>query len=89
VKEAGLEAKRFEKDLNSEEVHKQLMANTTLAETLKIPGVPTIFGIQNNGELVIVPPTDIKEFNKLIDNLKIARPLTQEDNPVKADADES
>jgi protein-disulfide isomerase len=89
VKEAGLDAKKFEKELNSKEVHKQLTDNTTLAETLKIPGVPTIFGIQNNGELVIVPPTDIKEFNQLIDNLKAPKPLTQEDNPVKADADET
>lgn len=89
VKEAKLNPKKFEQDFNSETVHKQLMSNSNLAETIKVPGVPTIFGIQTNGDFVIVPPTEIKEFNKLIDNLKVSKPLTAGGNPTRVDTDEN
>jgi protein-disulfide isomerase len=89
VKEAGLDAKKFEKELNSKEVHEKLTSNTALAEELKLPGVPAIFAIQGNGEFVVVPPTDAKDFGKIIDNLKAAKPLMEGFNPVKENADEA
>ena len=89
VKEVGLDAKKFEKELNSEEVHKKLSSNIALAEELKIPGVPTIFVVQENGELQVMPPTDVKDFNKIIDNAKTAKPLIEGFNPAKEKTDET
>ncbi len=89
VKAAALDAVQFEKDINGEAVQKQLLSNTAMAESLKIPGVPTIFGVQSNGELTVVPPMDINGFNQLIDNIKADKPLTEGFNPVKENTDES
>ncbi len=89
AKEALLDTTQFEKDINSDDIQKQLLSNTTLAEALKIPGVPTIFGVQNNGTLSIVPPMDINGFNQVLDNIKTDKPITEGFNPVKGNTDES
>ena len=89
VKDSGLDAKKFEKELNSDETHNKLAENNNLAKDLKISGVPTVFAVQGNGGFVIVPPTDAKDFGKIIDNIKANKPLTEGFNPANENADET
>jgi len=90
AKDSGIDVAKMEKDELAEATEKTLVSLTQLAEQMKIPGVPTIFGLQKDGKLVIVPPMDIDGFNKAIDSLK-GGPATapaEANSPVKANKDE-
>lgn len=90
AKDSGIDVAKMEKDELAEATEKTLVSLTQLAEQLKIPGVPTIFGLQKDGKLVIVPPMDIDGFNKTLDSLK-GSPATapaEANSPVKANKDE-
>ena len=91
AKDAGIDVAKMEKGELAKETEEKLISFTKLAEELKIPGVPTIFGLQKDGKFVIVPPMDIEGFNKIIDSLK-GGPTTapaEQTSPVKNDKDES
>jgi protein-disulfide isomerase len=90
AKDAGIDVAKMEKDELSETTEKTLVSFTQLAEQIKIPGVPTIFGLQKDGKLVVVPPMDIDGFNKVIDSLKGGQTTAPADanSPVKANKDE-
>ncbi|MCX7338341.1 MAG: thioredoxin domain-containing protein [Alphaproteobacteria bacterium] len=75
AKESGLDVDQLEKAETAPETEKQLESNTKLAETLKIPGVPTVFGIYASGKMSIIPPTDLENFNTLIDTIKADKPI--------------
>lgn len=90
AKDSGIDVAKMEKDELAEATEKNLISLTQLAEQLKIPGVPTIFGLQKDGKLVIVPPMDIDGFNKALDSLK-GGPATapaEVNSPVKSNKDE-
>ncbi len=90
AKDSGIDVVKMEKDELAEATEKTLVSLTQLAEQMKIPGVPTIFGLQKDGKLVIVPPMDIDGFNKMIDSFK-GGPTTapaEANSPVKANKDE-
>jgi|GEM_PF-6047416 len=91
AKDAGIDVAKMEKGELAKETEEKLVSFTKLAEELKIPGVPTIFGLQKDGKFVIVPPMDIEGFNKTIDSLK-GGPRTapaEQTSPVKNNKDES
>ncbi|MBY0281101.1 MAG: DsbA family protein [Alphaproteobacteria bacterium] len=90
AKDSGIDVAKMEKDELAEATEKMLVSLTQLAEQMKIPGVPTIFGLQKDGKMVIVPPMDIDGFNKVIDSFK-GTPATAPaaaNSPVKTNKDE-
>ncbi len=46
-----------------------------LAEKLKIQGIPTIFAIQESGDLLAVYPAEEKDFDKILDDMKETKPV--------------
>ncbi len=70
AKDCGIDVAKMEKDELAEETEKTLISHTQLAEQIKIPGVPTILGIQKDGKVVIIPPMDLDGFDKAVDSLK-------------------
>jgi protein-disulfide isomerase len=81
AKDSGVDVAKMEKEEVAEETEKTLIAYTQLAEQLKVPGVPTVFGVQKDGKVVIVPPMDIDGFNKAIDSLKGVEEAAVADSP--------
>ncbi len=90
AKDSGIDVTKMEKDELSEDTEKTLITHTQLAEQLKIPGVPTIFGVQKDNKVIIIPPMDLDGFNKVIDSLKGVETTAEAvaNSPVKNDKGE-
>lgn len=71
-KDAGLDMQKLEKDVASEETDKIIKSNAALADQIKIPGVPSVFGF-NEKEGIVVQPMDLESFNKFLDDFKAGK----------------
>jgi protein-disulfide isomerase len=69
AKSSGFDLARLEKDELSEETEKTLARNGNLAEQIKLQGVPTVFVVDADGKLSLVPPMNLEGFNALVDGL--------------------
>lgn len=77
AKDAGLDTQKLEKDVDSEEIDKLIKSNATLADQIKIPGVPSVFGF-NDKESIVVQPMDLDSFNKFLDDFKAGKTSEEE-----------
>jgi len=78
AKDAGLDMQKLEKDVASEDTDKAIKSNAALADQIKIPGVPSVFGF-NAKEGIVVQPMDLESFNKFLDDFKAGK--TSEEAP--------
>jgi protein-disulfide isomerase len=78
LKTAGFDSKEIEGMLT--EVDKKLVANGALAEKLKIPVVPAIFFINENGDISMIQATAIAPLSEIIDGKPQSEKNTEEES---------